>query len=99
MHPSNTSPNGSKATLIYLGIAAGTAVAIAVALTQRGHHRKRRRWESAKEITRNLADHSQDLAAKSKNLIERVQTIYEEGRKVVEEATEIWSHGRRLVGV
>lgn len=90
--------NGNRNTMLYVGIAAGAAVGVVLALTRRGRRsRSRDPWSSAKNLTTRMADHSQDLASKSKDIIERVQNIYEEGRRVAEDAAELWSHGRRLV--
>ncbi len=98
MDPRNTTMrNGNKNTMIYIGLAAGAAIGIAVALTRRGGMRRREPWEAAKHITRRFGDRSQELAARGNDIIERMRTMYEEGRKVVEEARDLWGEGRRLV--
>jgi gas vesicle protein len=81
--------------MIWIGVAVGAAIGIGIALSRR----KKTRWDTAREMTRRVADHSSDLADSTKDLVERVRVIYEEGRKVVEEAGHLWEHGRKLVGV
>ena len=78
---------------IWIGVAIGAAVGIGIALSRR----KKSPWESARGITKKVADHSGDLADATNNILERVKLIYNEGCKVVEEAGELWSHGRKLV--
>ena len=99
MDPRNTSMhrNGNTSRMVYMGLAAGAAIGIAVALTRRGKTRRKEPWEAAKHITRRFGDHSQELAARGKDIIERVQNMYEEGRKVYGEARELLGEGRRLV--
>jgi len=94
MHSGNSSHGDNKMMAIWLGVAVGAAIGVGFAISRT---RKRDRWSSAKEISRKMADHSGDLAAKSKEIIERAQNMYQEGRKIVEDATELWSHGRKLV--
>jgi gas vesicle protein len=79
---------------VWIGIAVGAAVGIGIALSRR----KRTRWDSARDISRRMADRSGDLADATQDLVARVKTIYEEGVKVVEDAGQLWSHGRRMVG-
>jgi hypothetical protein len=102
MDPRNTMHhNGNRSTMLYVGLAAGAAIGIAVALTRRGGMRMRTRrrepWEAAKGITRRFGDRSQELAARSNDLIERMRHMFEEGRKVVDDARDLWGEGRRLV--
>lgn len=99
MDPRNTTMhrNGNMNKMIYVGLAAGAAIGVAVALTRRGKPRRKERWEAAKHITRRFGDQSQDLAARGRDIIDRLQNIYEEGRKVYGEALDLWGEGRRLV--
>jgi hypothetical protein len=78
---------------IWIGIGIGAAVGIGIALSRR----KRTAWDSARDISKRVADHSGDLAESTRDIVDRVRKIYEEGCKVVEEAGELWSHGRKLV--
>jgi len=87
-----SAPN--QAAKIWVGIALGAAVGIGIALSRR----KKTRWESAREITHRVADHSSDLAEVTRGIVDRVRNIYEESRRVVEDASGLWSQGRRLVG-
>lgn len=80
---------------ILIGVAIGAAVGVGIALSRR----KRTRWDSARQLTKKVAAHSEDLADVTRDIIDRVKTIYSEGRKVMEEAEELWSRGRRLAGV
>ena len=91
---SNTWENNSGK--IWLGVAIGAAVGIGIALSRR---RSRGPWESARDLTRRVADRSNDLADNARDLVDRVRTIYEQGVKVVEDAAELWSHGRKMVGI
>lgn len=85
-------------TMIWIGIAAGAAAGIIIAMTSR-RSRPRDKWSSAREITRKVADHSGDFADRGKDILNRAQNIYEEGRKLVDDAVDLWAHGRKLVGV
>ena len=78
---------------IWIGIAVGAAVGIGIALSRR----KKSPWDSARGITKKVADHSGDFADATSNIVERVKNIYNEGCKVVEEAGELWAHGRKIV--
>ncbi|HEY2018761.1 MAG TPA: YtxH domain-containing protein [Bryobacteraceae bacterium] len=80
---------------IWIGIAVGAAVGIGIALSRR---KRTSRWDSARQMTRRVADRSGDLADTSRDIVDRVKTIYEETLKVVEEAGELWANGRKLVG-
>ena len=86
--------NGTS-RLIWIGVAAGTAIGVGIALSRR----KRSGWDSARAVTRRMANRSGDFADATKDIMERVKTIYEESRRVVEDANELWEHGRKLVGV
>jgi gas vesicle protein len=87
--------NGSRNKFLWIGIAAGAAAGIIIAVTR--SRRPHDRWSTAKDLTRRVADNSQDLAERGKEIISRAQNIYEEGRKIVEDAADLWTHGRRLV--
>ena len=86
---------GNRNMMIWLGIAAGTALGLGIALSRR----KQSRWDSAREFGHRISERSGDLADATQDIVQRVRTIYEEGRKVMEDAGELWSHGRRMVGV
>ena len=77
---------------VWIGIAIGAGIGIAWAVTAR----KKTRWDP-REMSRRLADESEDLVERGKEMIDRIRVIYEEGRKVVEDAGELWNHGRKLV--
>jgi LPXTG-motif cell wall-anchored protein len=79
--------------MIWIGIAAGAAVGIVMALTRK----KRSGWDAARDVTRRMASQSGDFADATKDLMERMKIIYEEGRRVVEDAAHLWEQGRRLV--
>jgi len=72
---------------IWIGIAVGAAVGIGIALSRR----KKSPWDSARGITKKVADHSGDFADATSNIVERVKNIYNEGCK------ELWAHGRKIV--
>src|SRR4051794_29447097 len=78
---------------IWIGIAVGAAVGIGIALSRR----KRSRWDSARELTHRVAEHSGDFADATRGIVERVRNIYDESMKVVEDASSLWQHGRKLV--
>jgi len=86
---------GTRNKMIWIGIAAGAAAGIIIAVTRQ--RRPRDRWSTAKDLTRRVADRSGELADRGKEIIGRAQAIYEESRKLVDEAVDLWSHGRRLV--
>jgi hypothetical protein len=79
---------------IWIGVAVGAAVGIGIALSR---SKKRTTWDSARDITKRVASHSEDFAEAGRDIIDRVKTIYDEGCKLVEEAGELWSLARRLV--
>src|SRR5438270_3259077 len=82
----------SNQGLVWFGIAAGAALGIGIMLSRR----KKSRWESARDLTRRVADHSSELGDVTKNMVERVRNIFEESRKVCEDAGELWARGRKL---
>lgn len=84
--------NGTN-QMIWVGIAAGAAIGIGIALSRR----KKTGWDAARDVTRRMADRSGDLADATKDIMERMKTIYDEGRRVVEDAAQLWEQGRRLV--
>jgi hypothetical protein len=84
----------SNSTRIWLGIAAGVAVGVGIALSRR----KRSRWEQARDVTQRVADRSPDLAEAGRDIVEHIKTIYDEGLKLVEDAGQLWASGRELVG-
>jgi hypothetical protein len=78
---------------IWIGVAVGAAVGIGIALSRR----KRTPWDTARGLTKRVANHSEDLADATRDILDRFRTIYDEGCKVVEDASELWAHGRKLV--
>ncbi len=92
--PENMDTESNQASKIWLGIAVGAAVGIGIMLSRR----KKTRWESAREITRRVADQSSELGDVTRNLVDRVRNIYEETLKVVDDAGQLWSRGRKLAG-
>ena len=84
----------SKETRILLGIAAGVAVGIGVALSRR----KKSRWDTVRAIPQRVTARSGDLADISRDLAGRVAHLYDESCKLLEDAGRLWSNGRKLVG-
>jgi hypothetical protein len=84
----------NKTAKIWIGIAVGTAIGVGIALSRR----KRNRWDSARDMTRRVASHSNELSDSTRDIVERIKGIYEESCKVVEQAGELWANGRKLVG-
>jgi hypothetical protein len=82
-------------TKVWVGVAIGAAIGVTYALSAR---RKRSRFPNAKDVTKRINNHKDDIVEAVKNIVERCKVIYEEGRKVVEDAAELWGHGRRIVG-
>jgi hypothetical protein len=87
---------GKHTTKIWLGVAAGTAIGLGIALSRR---QKKTRWDSARRIGERLSDHSRDLSEAAANIVSRVKVIYDEGRKVAEDASELWAQGRKVAGL
>jgi hypothetical protein len=79
---------------IWIGIAAGAALGIGIALSRR----KRSRWDSAREAGARISARSDEMADATRDILERVKTIYEESRRVVDDAGQLWAQGRKLVG-
>jgi hypothetical protein len=86
---------GSNSTKIWLGIAAGTAIGIGIALSRR---QRKTRWDVARQVGQRITDGSGDLADAVGNILSHVKVIYEEGRKVADDAGALWAHGRKLAG-
>jgi hypothetical protein len=86
---------GNNSTKIWLGIAAGTAIGVGIALSRR---QKKSRWDAARQVGQRLSDSSGDLADAVGDILNHVKVIYEEGRKVAEDAGALWAHGRKLAG-
>jgi hypothetical protein len=95
VNSTNVSAWNGNTTKLWFGVAIGVAVGVGIALSR---HKKKTRWDQAREITHRVAEGSPDLADATRNIVERVKTIYEQGCKVVDDASELWSHGRKLVG-
>jgi hypothetical protein len=85
--------NNGTNQMIWIGIAAGTALGVGIALSRR----RKTGWDAARDVTRRMADHSGDLADATKDIMDRMKKIYEEGRQVVEDAAHLWEQGRRMV--
>jgi hypothetical protein len=83
---------GNNSTKIWLGIAAGTAIGVGIALSRR---QKKSRWE---QVGQRLTDTSGELADAVGDILSHVKVIYDEGRKVAEDAGALWAHGRKLAG-
>ena|ERR1700683_1901317 len=86
---------GSNSTKLWLGIAAGTAIGLGIALSRR---QKKSRWDAARQVGERLSNTSGELADAVGDIISHVKVIYEEGRKVAEDAGALWAHGRKLAG-
>jgi hypothetical protein len=86
----------THSTKLWLGIAAGTAIGLGIALSRR---QKKTRWDGARRLGERLSDRSGDLSEAAANIIGRVKVIYEEGRKVAEDAGELWAQGRKVAGL
>jgi len=86
--------NDRRNKAIWIGVAVGTAVGLGIAFSRR----KRSPWDSARAVTKRVANRSADISEIAREMVERVRTIYDEGRKVVDDAGELWIHGRKLVG-
>jgi hypothetical protein len=80
---------------LWLGLAAGTAIGLGIALSRR---QKKTRWDAARRIGERLSDHSGDLSEAAANIVGRVKLIYEEGCKVAEDAGQLWAQGRKVAG-
>ncbi len=91
---SNANECPYHASKLWLGIAAGAAIGVAIALSRR----KRSRWDTARDVGQRLSDRSGELSDVASNIIGRIKVIYEEGRKVAEDAGELWAQGRKLAG-
>jgi len=86
---------GSDSTKLWLGIAAGAAIGVGIALSRRP---KKTYWDSARRVGQRLSNQSGELADTVGDILGRVKVIYEEGRKVAQDAGEVWAHGRKLSG-
>ena len=83
---------------LWIAIAAGAGIGIAVVLGTRAQ--KRNSWNhwDTREMSKRIANHKDDLLDRGRDMMDRLRVIYEEGRKVVEDAGELWEEGRKLVG-
>jgi hypothetical protein len=87
--------NWGNSTKLLLGIAAGTAIGLGIALSRR---QKKSRWDSARQVGQRLSSRSEELSEAASDIIGRIKVIYEQGRKVAEDAGELWAQGRKLAG-
>lgn len=92
--PENMDMESNQTSKIWFGIAVGAAVGIGIMLSRR----KKTRWESARDLTRRVADRSGEFGEVSREMVDRVGNLYQQGRKVVEDAVELWIRGRQLAG-
>jgi len=69
--PQNIESASNQAAKIWIGIAVGAAVGIGIALSRS----KKTRWDSAREITRRVAERSEDLAEVTRGIVDRVRNI------------------------
>jgi gas vesicle protein len=95
MHAGNSIDNRGNSTKLLLGLAAGTAIGLAVALSRR---QKKSRWDSARKVGQRLSRQSSELGDAASDIITRFKVIYDEGRKLAEDAGELWAQGRKLAG-
>jgi hypothetical protein len=95
MQAANGSNNWGNSTTLLLGLAAGTAIGLGVALSRR---QKKNRWDSARRVGQRISQQSSEVGDAVSDIIGRVKVIYEQGRKLAEDAGELWSHGRKLTG-
>jgi hypothetical protein len=86
---------GNNSTKIWLGIVAGTAIGVGIALSRR---QKKGRWDAARKVGQRISNSSGELADALGDILGHVKVIYEEGRKVAEDAGALWAHGRKLAG-
>jgi hypothetical protein len=86
--------NWGNSTTLFLGIAAGTAIGIGIALSRR----KKSRWDSARQLGKRITSHSDELSGAASDMIGRVTVICDQARKLVEDAGELWANGRKLAG-
>lgn len=91
----NSANWSNHSTKLWLGIAAGAAIGLGVALSRR---QRKSRWDVARQVGQRLSDRSGDLSEVASNIVGRIKVIYEEGRKVAEDAGELWAQGRKLAG-
>ncbi len=96
MSETNSINESGNMTKVWLGLAAGAAIGLGIALSRR---QKASRWDSARIIGARLSDRSGDLSEAAANIISRVKVIYDESRKVAEDAGELWAHGRKVAGL
>ena len=92
--PENMDLESNQTSKIWFGIAVGAAVGIGIMLSRR----KKSRWDSARDLTKRVADHSGEFGEVSREMVDRVGNLYQQGRKVVEDAVELWIRGRQLAG-
>jgi hypothetical protein len=91
-----TCNNGwDNSTKLLLGIAAGTAIGLGIALSRR---QKKSRWDSARKVGQRISSRSGELSEAVSDIIGRIKVIYDQGRKVAEDAGELWAQGRKVVG-
>ena len=81
-------------TKIWLGVAVGTAIGVGYVISSR----RKSRFTAAKDVSRRINSHKDELLEAGRDIVERIKVIYEEGRKVVDDAAELWTHGRKVVG-
>jgi hypothetical protein len=86
--------NWGNSTTLFLGIAAGTAIGIGIALSRR----KKSRWDSARQLGKRIGSRSDELSDAASDMVGRVKVICDQARKLVDDAGELWANGRKLAG-
>lgn len=94
MQDETNTDNWGNSTKLLLGIAAGTAIGIGIALSRR----KKSRWDSARQLGKRISSRSDELSDAASDMIGRVKVICDQARKLVDDAGELWANGRKLAG-
>ena len=79
--PEETCASGwaNNSTKIWLGIAAGTAIGVGIALSRR---QKKSRWDAARQVGQRLSNTSGELADAVGDILSHVKVIYEDENSV-----------------
>lgn len=84
----------NRAATIALGVFAGTAIGVGIALSRR--NRRPARFDM-RRVTRQFANRSSDVADVARDIVGHLREVCEVGKKLADDAGHLWSNGRKMV--
>ncbi len=91
-HETNAAEN--RAATIVLGVVAGAAIGVGIALSRRT--KKTSRFD-VRRVTRQFADRSSEFGDIARDIVGHLKEVCDVGKKIADDAGHLWSHGRKMV--